>query len=95
VTPEERFEQEARLRILLELAEEPDRRMAVARLRDVLRERWAINRSQGWIDLQIAYLRELGAVTLVAVGELRVAVLAERGREHLEKVTPLPGVREA
>jgi hypothetical protein len=93
VTYGERLEKEARLRILQALRDEPDRRRAVAALRAHLRERWVINRGQEWVDLQLDILRELGAVKIVAVNDLRVAVLAERGREHLDGETELPGVR--
>lgn len=95
MTFEERIEQEARLRILQEMAEESDKRIAVNRLRDMLRDRWAIKKSQEWVDLQVSLLKELGALTVVTVGELRVAMLAQRGREHLAKEIELPGVQEA
>lgn len=88
------IERDARFRILQALREEPDRRRATTALRDYLRENWAINRSQEWVDLQINALRELDAVSVVRINDkVQVAVLAARGREHLDGTIELPGVK--
>jgi hypothetical protein len=88
------IEEESRLVILRTLAEQPDQRLNSSLLQADLAERWAINRSRDWVHLQIGELSNLGAVTVVAVGSVQIATLTQRGLDHVERRTLLPGVKK-
>jgi hypothetical protein len=87
------IEQEARLVILRTLAEQPDQRLNSSLLQSDLADRWAINRSRDWVHLQISALSELGGVTVLDMGSVRVASLTARGLDHVERRVVLPGVK--
>lgn len=95
MTIAQRIEEEARLRILEELAGEPDDRLSLAALRERLRERWIIKMTPEAVQLQADVLKSMGAVDVDAIGQLVVATLTARGREHVEKTITLPGVKKA
>lgn len=87
------IEQEARLVVLRTLAEQSDLRLNSSLLRDDLAERWAINRTREWLHVQLAYLADIGAVTLTQVGSVRIATLTARGLDHVEHRVVLDGVK--
>ncbi len=88
------IEEESRLVILRTLAEQPDQRLNSSLLQADLAERWAINRSRDWVHLQIGELANLGAVTVVGAGSVQIATLTQRGLDHVERRTLLPGVKK-
>lgn len=88
------IEEESRLVILRTLAEQPDQRLNSSLLQADLAERWAINRTRDWVHLQIGHLADLGAVTVVTAGSVRIASLTQRGLDHVERRTVLPGVKK-
>jgi glutaminase len=88
------MEQEARLIMLRTLAEQPDQRLNSSLLQSELAERWGINRSRDWVHTQLGFLaHEVGAVTLVDAGTVRIASLTARGLDHVERRVVLPGVK--
>ncbi len=88
------IEEEARLVILRTLAEQSDQRLNSSLLQADLAERWAINRSRDWVHLQLGELANLGALTLVDAGSVRIATLTQRGLDHVERRMLLPGVKK-
>lgn len=88
------IEEEARLVILRTLAEQPDQRLNSSLLQADLSERWAINRSRDWVHLQLGELANLGALSVVSAGSVHIATLTQRGLDHVERRTLLPGVKK-
>lgn len=87
------LEQEARLFILQQLAEERDGRGTALRLQPALRDLLAINRPREWVETQFVWLRDMGAVLLRAGGALPIYEITEVGRAHLNGDAPIIGVK--
>lgn len=87
------IEQEARLVILRTLAEQADLRLNSSLLRDDLAERWGINRTRDWLHVQIGFLADIGAVTVIDGGSVKIATLTARGLDHVERRIVLDGVK--
>lgn len=87
---------DARLAILAELAGQTDatlNALSLARTIDAL----GIRRSREWVETQLGFLDQLGAVRLRAVempslGTVTVATLTRTGRDHVERRSRLVGV---
>lgn len=97
--------EEARLRILQALARDPSGSMNSELLRAEL-VTWGINRSRDWVNEELLWLSDLGAVVVTEVGEprsgsaavargdtMRIATLARRGQEHLDRSRLIEGVK--
>ncbi len=89
------MEQEARLFILQQLAEERDGRGTAQRLKPLLRDILAINRPIEWVEAQIRFLREMGAVMVRTTSAVIIVEITEIGREHLSRAAPIAGVKAA
>ncbi|MCB1537123.1 MAG: hypothetical protein KDJ44_21045 [Rhodoblastus sp.] len=89
------IEQEARLFILQQLAAERDGRGTSQRLKPLLREVLAINRPIEWVETQVAFLREMGAVQVRATAAVTIVEITDVGREHLSRAQPIAGVKPA
>lgn len=90
------MEQEARLFILEQLAAERDGRGTAQRLKPLLRELLAINRPIEWVETQIAFLREMGAVVArSSAAAVTIVEITDIGREHLSRAQPIAGVKAA
>lgn len=89
------IEQEARLFILQQLAAERDGRGTAQRLKPLLREMLAINRPIEWVETQIGFLREMGAVMVRATAAVTIVEITDIGREHLSRAAPIVGVKPA
>lgn len=87
------IEREARLVVLRMLAEQSDRRLNSAVMREALAEEWAINRSRDWLHVQLRDLAEIGAVELEEAGSVLIVTLTDRGLDHVERRTVLAGVK--
>ena len=84
----------ARLHILQLIAAEPDRRLRDDWICERLETLHGIRKSLDWVRGELAWLCEMEAVRLVPLGERLVAVLRERGENHLREIAPLiDGVR--
>jgi hypothetical protein len=84
--------EEARLIILRTLGEQIDERLNSELLRVSL-ETFGISRPRPWVHGELAYLAEMGAVTLVDAGSVKVATLTETGRRHLDRTAVVEGVK--
>ncbi|MFT4099117.1 MAG: hypothetical protein QM651_18500 [Rhodoblastus sp.] len=89
------MEQEARLFILQQLASERDGRGTAARLKPLLRDLLAINRPIEWVETQVAFLREMGAIVAHPTSVVTVIEITDVGREHLSRALPIAGVKPA
>ncbi len=85
--------EEARLRILETLADQPDRRWNSAALREDLSLRWAITRPHDWLLGELAWLDVAGLVTVTPTGRVVIAELSKKGLEHVERQSLYPGVK--
>lgn len=85
--------EEARLRILEALSEQPDRRWNSAALAEDLRLRWAITRNQDWFAAELAWLDNLGLVTTTIAARVVIAELTRAGLDHVEGRAVTPGVK--
>lgn len=84
--------EEARLIILKALNEQDDGRLNSALLVDWIRT-FGINCDRAFVHAEFAHLKNVGAITVMAVGTVQVAGLTERGRAHLERAIALDGVK--
>lgn len=54
---------------------------------------FGIRKDRAWVHGELAYLRELGAVTLTEAGSVKVATLTELGHRHLSREVAIEGVK--
>lgn len=85
--------EEARLIILKALAEQTDETLISSMIERELRERFGIRRDRSWVHGELDWLAEHGAITVTDAGTVKVAVLAERGRRHIDREIAIEGVR--
>ena len=83
----------ARLHILNALAEQPDHRLNSPMLRDNLADRWAINRPLDWVQGELRWLADMGAITTLQAGDLLIATITESGLDHVEARRLIEGVK--
>ncbi|SOC83107.1 hypothetical protein SAMN05421890_1552 [Ensifer adhaerens] len=90
----EKFRQDARLIILKALAEQSNDTLASNVLQDTVLPIFGIKQDRPWVHLQLDYLANLGAVSLVTAGTVKIATLTKLGARHLDRGTgvALPGV---
>lgn len=88
---EEHLAEDARLVILRELAAQIDGRLNDTILTAVL-DSFGYRRSREWVRTQIAKLSELGAVTTVVAGTVRIAAITRAGLDHVERRSVIDGV---
>jgi DNA-binding transcriptional ArsR family regulator len=84
--------EEARLILLKALAAQIDERLNSELLRYEL-ESFGISKTRAWVHDELSYLTEMGAVTVVDAGSVRVATLTEKGAQHLKRQIVIEGVR--
>ncbi len=87
------MEEEARLAILRELANEDNKAMSSARMQKILLTKLWIDKPREWVEVQYLYLRDMNAVTLLQADTVKIARLAERGEYHLQGIVTIPGVQ--
>jgi hypothetical protein len=83
---------EARLIILKELAVQPGYSLNEALLQATL-ETFGIARSREWLREELRGLEEVGGITQRDAGTVKIAVLADKGRDHVEQRIVLTGVK--
>jgi hypothetical protein len=88
---EEHLAEDARLVILRELAAQTDGRLNDTILTSVL-DSFGYRRSREWVRTQISKLDELGAVTTVEAGTVRIASITRAGIDHVERRSVIDGV---
>lgn len=91
-TMDQVIREEARLIILKSLALQVDERLNSSLLLHEL-ERVAIRRERAWLHAELDWLAEIGAVTLIEAGSVKVATLTERGARHLDRSLAIEGIK--
>jgi hypothetical protein len=84
--------EEARLIILRALEEQSDGRLNSELLRLSL-ESYGITKSRDWVHDELNWLAEMGAVSLVVAGTVRVASLTAKGSDHVLRRVVIEGVK--
>ena len=87
---------DARLAILAELARQADGTLSNRVLAPMV-ELLVPRRPAAWVDAQLVWLGEMGAVRLTqhdiaGVGWVIIATLTRTGRDHVERRAAIPGV---
>lgn len=85
--------EEARLIILRTLAEESNESLNSNLITRDLRERFGIPRDRPWVHLQLDYLAQMGAVTVVPAETVKIATLTHVGHRHLQREIVIEGVK--
>ncbi|CAA0128836.1 Uncharacterised protein [Starkeya nomas] len=91
--PDAWLAEEARLIILRTLSEEANESLNSNLLVRHLRERFGIPRDRPWVHLQLAHLKEMGAVKLVDAETVKIATLTQTGHRHLQRELVIEGVK--
>lgn len=84
--------EEARLIILKALAEQINATLNSELLRLFL-ETYGIAKDRAWVHEEIGYLRDIGGVTVIEAGTVKVATLTEKGLRHVERKAAIEGVK--
>lgn len=86
------MEEEARLVILKELAKEDNKAMSSSRMQAYLLSGWLIDKPRQWVEVQFQYLKDMGAISIIARDTVKIARLEDRGGHHLSGLINIPGV---
>lgn len=84
--------EEARLVLLRALEEQPDGRLNSELLRQTL-ELYGITKSREWVHDELNWLGQMGAVSVVVAGSVRVASLTSKGADHVARRVVIEGVK--
>ena len=83
---------DARLIILKALAKQIDERLHSGMIAEQLFE-LGIDRPREWIHDELAWLDQMGAVTLKRFDSVYVATLTEKGHRHLRRAIEIEGIK--
>jgi hypothetical protein len=84
---------EARLIILRFLGDEVNRTLTSSALTIQLNEMFLFNKDRSWVEQEIAYLAEMGAVKVTSAGTVKIARLMPHGARHLSWGVAIPDVQ--
>jgi hypothetical protein len=84
--------EQARLIILKALAAQTDETLNSDLLMHELRA-FAIRKDRPWVHGELAWLADMGAVTLLDVGTVKIATLTDLGQRHLSREVAIEGVQ--
>jgi hypothetical protein len=84
--------EEARLIMLRALDAQPDGRLNSELLRRSL-ETFGIAKARDWVEDELGWLQQMGAVSLMQAGSVAVAALTAKGRDHVERRIVIRGVK--
>lgn len=87
-----KFKEDGRLIILKALAEQTNDRLASNVLQDTVLPIFGIRQNRAWVHLQMDYLANLGAISVIDAGSVKVGTLTILGRRHLDRDIALEGV---
>ena len=88
---EQAIAEEARLRILQQLAQQTDGQLSIVMIKRVV-DAAGFRRDRDWIETQLRKLESLGAVSILEPGGMLVARIERPGRDHVEERSVLGGV---
>lgn len=89
---EELIRQQARLILLKALAQQTDETLNSDLLIHELRP-FGIRKSRAWVHDELAWLKEMGAVSLIEAGTILVATLTDKGHRHLAREIAIEGIQ--
>lgn len=92
MTMDRLIREEGRLVILRALDEQPDGRLNSELLRVTL-EQFGITKSRDWVHDELNWLQEMGAITVMIAGTVRVATLSAKGSDHVQRRVVIEGVK--
>lgn len=84
--------EQARLVILRALSDQPAESLNSDLLVHQLHA-FAIRKDRAWVHDELAWLKDMGAVTLIDIGSVRVATLTEKGARHLRREIAVEGIQ--
>lgn len=84
--------EQARLVILRTLDEQQSGQLNSALLQASL-ETYGIVQSRDWVHEEMRYLAEVGAITIVDAGTVRVGTLTSKGIDHVRRRITIEGVK--
>ncbi|MBD8554905.1 hypothetical protein IFT84_10255 [Rhizobium sp. CFBP 8762] len=87
--------EESRLIILKVLNDEPGRTVTSEAIRRFLLTDFLIDKPRAWVEQEFSYLKDMGAIEVVAAGTVKIAKLTEHGARHLRGNIIIPGVQAA
>lgn len=83
---------DARLIVLRALSEQTNDTLASNIIQDAVLPVFGIRQDRPWVHLQLDYLANLGAITLINAGTVKVATLTRLGKRHLDRDIALEDV---
>ena len=54
---------------------------------------FGIRRDRAWVHGELAYMHEMGAITVMDAGTIKVACLTDLGRRHLDREVAIEGIQ--
>lgn len=84
--------EESRLIVLRALDEQSDGRLNSELLRVTL-EQFGITKSRDWVHDELNWLHQMGAITVITAGTVRVAALTNKGSDHVQRRVVIEGVK--
>lgn len=84
--------EQARLIVLKSLAAQIDETLNSDLLIHELRS-FAIRKDRAWLHGELAWLKDMGAITLLDVGTIKIATLTALGARHLSREIAIEGVQ--
>lgn len=84
--------EQARLVILKSLAAQADETLNSDLLVHELQP-FGINKDRAWVHGELDYLADMGAITLISSGTVKVATLAHNGARHLDRQIAIEGIQ--
>jgi hypothetical protein len=54
---------------------------------------FAIRKDRAWLHAELAWLKDMGAVTLIEMGSIKVATLTAMGHRHLHREIAIEGIQ--
>ncbi|MBW8638982.1 hypothetical protein K1W69_17430 [Hoeflea sp. WL0058] len=87
-----KIREDARLIILRALAEQINDTLASNVLQDEVLPVFGVRQDRAWVHQQLDYLANLGAISVVTAGTVKVATLMATGKKHIDRLVALEGV---
>lgn len=84
-----KIREDARLIILRALSEQANDTLASNVLQDIVLPVFGIRQDRAWVHQQLDYLANLGAVSVVTAGTVKVASLTLTGKRHIDRAEGL------
>lgn len=89
---EKRIREDARLIILKALAEQVNESLASNVLEEDVLPIFVIRQDRAWVHTQMNYLANIGAITVLDAGTVKIGTLTGLGKRHLDRAIALEGV---